>query len=407
MDKESYYQLERTQGSKSIFLAFLSILGGIFLSAALCSQLSELAFGWSPTSTARQCFYFPSESISFIEYLDRESLKQLLLEHSFFGNDSLYFDLGGENTGTTELLPSKVSEQAPPQSGVEAPGEALNESDIYFYDYSRKRAGELALLPYDLSAGSKPGEVLLSNTTAYEIDPNEYLERDYPIRSDITDKPLVLIVHTHGTESFSTEGEVSISGDSQRSADTDENIVAIGRVMSELLNESGIPTLHCEIMHDLESYRSSYDLCADTIQKYLAEYPSIKYVFDVHRDAIARQNGDIIKPLCLIDGKLTAQVMLLVGTNEKGADHPNWADNLTVAAKLQSKLTEKYERLARPINIRGASFNEQFTPGSLLIEIGSSGNTLSEAKNAARLLTYSIAEMILENQSLTIQVSLN
>ena len=90
--------------------------------------------------------------------------------------------------------------------------------------------------------------------------------------------------------------------------------------------------------------------------------------------------------------------MLLVGTNEKGADHPEWESNLTIASKLQSKLIQKYKNFARPINIRGASFNEQFTKGSLLIEIGSSGNTLSEAKYAAKLLTYSIIEMIGENQ---------
>ena len=104
-----------------------------------------------------------------------------------------------------------------------------------------------------------------------------------------------------------------------------------------------------------------------------------------------------MKPVSLIDGKVAAQVMLLVGTNEKGADHPDWNENMTVAVNLQDKLTRSYANFARPINIRGASFNEQFTPGSLLIEIGSSGNTLSEAKYAAELLTYSIIDMIKGN----------
>jgi hypothetical protein len=83
---------------------------------------------------------------------------------------------------------------------------------------------------------------------------------------------------------------------------------------------------------------------------------------------------------------------------EKGADHPDWFDNFSVAAKLQARLTESYDRFARPINIRGASFNEQFTPGSLLIEIGYAGNTLSEAKTAAKWLTYELAAMILAEQ---------
>ena len=369
--------------------------GGLVLAAAVSSTVLGAAAGWSPPMTARNCFHFPAESAGFP---DSDGIKQFLLMKAFFGSDSLYFDLGGENTGKTSLSPAKSAKADEPQPSIEAPDLIPDGADIYSYDYSKHTPGELALLPYDLSGNPSPGEVLLSNTTSYDIDASEYPGRDYPIKSGITDSPLVLIVHTHGTESFAPEGVYSADQNSQRSGDPAKNIVAVGGVMAELLNEAGIPTLHCEIMHDLESYRNSYNLCADTIRKYLAEYPTIEYVFDVHRDAIARQNGDLVKPVCNIDGRLSAQVMLLVGTNEKGADHPDWEDNLTVAAKLQSKLTRKYENFARPINIRGASFNEQFTKGSLLIEIGSSGNTLTEAKNAARILTYSIIEMIEENQ---------
>ena len=370
--------------------------GGLVLTAALSAGVADLALGWSPTSTAKRCFEFPEEAV----IPDADGIRQFLLMKAFFGSDSLYFDLGDENTGKTRLSPARSAEESTPQGSLEAPEELIDENtDIYSYDYSRLKPGDAALLPYDLSGQPSHGEVLLSNTTSYEIDIGSYTERDYPITSPVTDEPLVLIVHTHGTESFAPEGAYSVkSGENLRSSDTSRNIVAVGAVMAELLNDAGIPTLHCETMHDLESYRSSYDLCADTIQKYLAEYPSIKYVFDIHRDAVTRQNGDIVKPVCNIGGRLTSQVMLLVGTNEKGADHPNWQSNLTVAAKLQQKLTSKYEKFARPINIRGASFNEQFTPGSLLIEIGSSGNTLSEAENAAKLLTYSIIEMIEENQ---------
>lgn len=374
-----------------------ALLGGIVLLTALGANGYRAAVGWSPTATARRCFHFPENSDLKSALPDRGEIRQFLLMKAFFGSDSLYFDKGEENTGETHLSPDELSDKTPPQSSLEAPDGIPEDADIYSYDYSKRRAGELALLPYDLS-GKRPGELLLSNTTSYDIDPALYPDRDYPIKSKITDEPLVLIVHTHGTESFAPEGEVSVKPGPSRSSDPESNMIAVGKVMSDLLNESGIPTLHCETMHDLESYRASYDLCADTIREYLAEYPSIKYVFDVHRDAVVRQNGDIVKPVCNINGSLSAQVMLLVGTNEKGADHPDWEDNLTVAAKLQSKLIGKYRNFARPINIRGASFNEQFTKGSLLIEIGSSGNTLSEAKYAARLLTYQIAEMILENQ---------
>jgi len=375
--------------------AFLAIVGGLAATALLGRVIESAVSTWSPTQTAHTCFYFPEAAV----LPDRESAGQMLMQAAFFGSDALLFDEGEENTGIdTSESPSPSDLSDTPHNPLIEPSERNPaDTNIYTYDYASLPDGALALLPYDLSGGADAGEILLSNTTAYDIAP-EIPATPYPITDAVTDEPLVLILHTHGTEAFAPEGASYVSPtDVQRSSDIRENIVAVGGVMADLLNDAGIPTLHCEIMHDLESYQRSYTLAADTIQKYLTEYPSIRYVFDVHRDAIVRTSGDLIRPLTVIDGELAAQVMLLVGTNEKGADHPDWMDNFTVAATLQSKLTATHEKFARPINIRGASFNEQFTKGSLLIEIGSAGNTLSEAKKAAEHLTYSLIEMIKEN----------
>ncbi len=379
--------------------ALASAVGGLMLSALLCHSLTTALSGWSPTETARQCFHFPSGTV----VPTNEDIGAFLLSAAFFGSDALYFDSGEENTGTEEpspVIPSKNSGEEAPQTPIgeqNLPGHGT--SYIYDYDRTKLKDGEFALLPYDLSGSPGYGEILLSNTTSYSPDIEAARSSEYPIPINLDEyseeHPLILIIHTHGTESYSPEGAISATAaDMQRSSDTTRNMIAVGSLMSELLNDAGIPTLHCDIMHDLESYTRSYDLAADTVQKYLTEYPSIKYVFDVHRDAIIRTNGDMLRPITTINGEIAAQIMLLVGTNEKGADHPEWETNFTVATKLQERLTQKYQRFARPINIRGASFNEQFTPGSLLIEIGSAANSLSEAKNAAKYLTYAIIDMI-------------
>lgn len=382
--------------------ALTAMVGGLMLCALTCHIISTAAAEWSPTETARECFRFPDEAT----LPDREGAAQLLLSAAFFGSDALYFDEGEENTGMTEpypVNPSNSHGEESPEAPIGEPSTPIpSDTDIYSYDRSLVPAGQLAILPYDLTSRADVGEVLLSNTTAYSIDINALLQAPYPIvtrpEEYSTDKPLVLIIHTHGTEAYSENGALYCSPSAvQRSSHTDENMIAVGAVMADLLNDAGIPTIHCEIMHDLESYTRSYNLAADTIQKYLAEYPSIKYVFDVHRDAIVHTNGDLIRPVTMINGEVAAQVMLLVGTNEKGADHPDWETNMTVAAHLQTRLSATYTRFARPINIRGASFNEQLTPGSLLIEIGSAANSLKEAKTAAKYLTYSIIDMIKDN----------
>ena len=94
------------------------------------------------------------------------------------------------------------------------------------------------------------------------------------------------------------------------------------------------------------------------------------------------------------DGKPVAQVMLVAGTNEKGADHPNWEQNLALAVRLQTVLNRRYADLARPISLRGASYNQNYTNGSLLIEIGSTGNTLEEAKASAALTAQALSDII-------------
>ncbi len=402
----SYYPPRTASGSATVqkFFSLISSSMGILLLMLLTAHTAETyALNWSPTETAKRCFSYPEQ----MWVPNSKEMAQMLLSAAFFGSDALYFDDGEENTGSdiaSEVLPSEISSEESPDKPLDSSMQSpFTQDNIYYFDRTLLGDGESALIPYDLSGSPKSGEVLLSNTTKYQIDTVEYLHRDYPIQIPYGEvsmsDPLVLIIHTHGTESYAPEGAISVSsGYVARDSDTSRNMIAVGKVMSDLLNDAGIPTLHCEIMHDLESYNRSYDLAADTIQKYLAQYPSIKYVFDVHRDAIVRENGDFIRPLTLINGECSAQIMLLVGTNEKGADHPDWETNMTVAAKLQNRLTSTYDRFARPINIRGASFNQQFNPGSILIEIGSAANTLNEAKTAAKYLTYSIIDMLKENQ---------
>ncbi len=379
----------------SIFSVSTAALGAFLLTLVLMYSLISTVAEWSVTETARICFRFPEKP----SLPSREDAVQMMLSAAFFGSDALYFDEGEENTGITEPYPSTSDNTHDvPQTPIGEPSTSLD-TLIYNFDRSKVPTGQTAIVPFDLTYGAKMGEILFTNTTAYEITAEEALEATYPIVTDLdnhsADEPLVLIIHTHGTESYSPHGALYTSPSAlQRSSDTRENMIAVGAVMAELLRDAGIPTLHCETMHDISSYTRSYDLAADTIQRYLRQYPSIKYVFDVHRDAIVRTNGDLIRPVTVINGEVSAQIMLLVGTDEMGADHAEWRDNLAVAVQLQRRLTQNYTRFARPINVRGASFNEQFTKGSLLIEIGSAANSLREAKTAAKYLTYSIIDMI-------------
>ncbi len=271
-------------------------------------------------------------------------------------------------------------------------------SDEIETDPPKESEYEYPLISRDLSQSDK-GLYYISNDTGHNPDTQALASAPaaiapYDFKSK---KPLVLILHTHGTEAYTAEGAdgYNDTGNLWRSNDTEENVVAVGAVMAQVLEENGIPTLHCQVMHDKDSYNDAYTYSAATIKKYLKQYPTIKYVFDVHRDAIISSDGTLIKGVTEIGGESVAQVMCVAGSDFKGADYPHWEANLAFALRLRAVLNEKEPTLCRPVYLRGAAYNLQYTNGgSLLLEIGSSGNTLNEAKRAAVHVAEALSKMI-------------
>lgn len=264
-------------------------------------------------------------------------------------------------------------------------------------------ADEYPIKPVDLSVDAEYG-LLASNETAYEIDLPSYLDDDLGIESVGAlaerygaDSPVVLIVHTHGTEAYAENSADSYSKkDNCRTTDVSKNVVAVGAVMAEYFNSVGIPTLHCTEMFDADSYIDAYDKSSAAVREFTAIYPSIRYVFDLHRDSVIESDLTKLRPLTVIDGELTAQYMCVIGTDERAGYHTEWERNLALACQLQSRLWQKSNSLTRRMSIRSASYNQLWAPGSLLLEIGSCGNTLDEAKACAKTVAEQLAAIILE-----------
>lgn len=256
----------------------------------------------------------------------------------------------------------------------------------------------------DISYQNGDGKVLFRNKTGKDIN-DKYIEKllsaEYPIIAEKSASPLVLIVHTHTTEAFAKDGiyhynpEKAVS--ETRSRDDGKNVIAVGDAFESVLNGMGIATVHCRDYHDIYVFSESYNHSYKTVSDYLNMYPSIRYVVDIHRDSVINTDGTKISPTAEIDGRPAAQVMILVGSDDKGLSHPKWEQNLTLAVKLQKRLVDKYPNLSRPVNIRGGRFNQQLSPGMLLLEIGSCGNTLAQAEYSARLVASEYGDMIKEN----------
>ena len=250
----------------------------------------------------------------------------------------------------------------------------------------------------DGTTGSYDGgnAVYIKNETDYAVDIPALLARKDPVRLS-GDQVQVLVMHTHGTESYTPTAQYNYTpSDTDRTTDCDYNVVRVGREITRLLNEKGIKTVHSETLNDSPAYSGSYNRALEDIAAYMKENPSIKLVIDVHRDAMVAQNGTKYKTVASIDGQQTAQLMLVCGTDGGGLVHDSWQDNLSFQLKLQQRLNTKWPGIMRPLNLRAARFNQHVTPGSMLLEVGTTGNTLEEALSSARLFAEGLAELLLE-----------
>lgn len=256
--------------------------------------------------------------------------------------------------------------------------------------------GELPIRGIDSGQSSVIGneKILINNGTNYSVSTAELLSEKLNI--DMTaNGPKVLIVHTHGSESYTAEGKTSYTeGTGDRNTDTNFNVVHVGDEMTKVFQKKGIEVIHDRTMHDCPSYNGSYTSSLEAIEQYKKKYPSIQIVFDVHRDAIVYSDGTKAKVVTEINGKNAAQLMFVVGTNEGGLKHDNWRENLKFAVQLQSTINKKYPSLMRGINLRRERFNGHTTKGSVIIEVGTSGNTLSEAVTGSKLAAEVIADFI-------------
>lgn len=234
----------------------------------------------------------------------------------------------------------------------------------------------------------------ISNETDYVVDAQTMASEKLKTKID-DNGPQVLIVHTHTTESYTDSGKTKYSSsDSNRTTDESKNVVAVGKVICDELNKKGINTIHNKTVHDYPSYNGAYGRSLATAKEELDKNPSIKVVLDVHRDGLVRADGTKLKVSADINGTPTAQLMLVIGTNASGLSHDGWRDNMVFASKIQSTANDLYPNLMRPLNLRQERFNQHLTSGSLILEVGSNGNTLNESIEGGKDIANVIAEVL-------------
>ncbi len=230
----------------------------------------------------------------------------------------------------------------------------------------------------------------IKNETSYVIDPASFLSQKPRLSSA---NPKVLIVHTHGSESYTPSSTYNYEQTGNyRTGDTNFNMIRVGKQLAEAIRSEGIEVIHDTSINDYPSYNDSYNKTGKVIERYLKEDKDIAMVLDIHRDALGDENN-IVRLATDIGSRKAAQVMIVCGT-DTNLDNPYWKQNLSLALYIQQNIEKNYPGFMRPVNLRKERFNMHLTTGSLLFEMGTNGNTLEEALLSADILGSELGKII-------------
>lgn len=296
--------------------------------------------------------------------------------------------------GESALL-SGWNRESPSASGDTASREAEPEPSLP--NTGSEGIVERFFQPNSSEVYAQAGGVYILNRTSKTLDVAALASAPLNIHLPQEGGPEILIMHTHGSEAYAQEGaDVYQETDTARTTDTQYNIIRVGDEIERIFTEMGLSVIHDRTLYDYPSYNGAYERSRKAVEQYLRDYPSIQIVLDIHRDALVGEDGTVYKAVTEIDGVKTAQVLMVMGSDDGGLPHPNWDKNLSLSMRIQHRMNTLWPGLSRPTILRSSRFNQQLSQGSILVEVGSHGNTLQEALAGARNFARAAGQVFLE-----------
>ena len=237
-------------------------------------------------------------------------------------------------------------------------------------------------------SGLKFENFYVNNKSGIDLNIAEELSKKPDISIKKDGSPQVLIYHTHTCESFMDKDQgCYFESFYPRTEDKRFSVVRVGDAICESLKKAGIGSIHDTTCHDSPSFSGSYKRSAETIDRNLAEHPSIQVTIDIHRDTIGNNERGKIKPTFRIGDKKAAQIMIMSGCDLDGSmNFPDWEFNLRFALRLQKSAETLYPGMTRSLFFGPVKYNMNKTHSSLLIEVGTEVNTLNEAVYSGTLI---------------------
>ena len=202
----------------------------------------------------------------------------------------------------------------------------------------------------------------------------------------VTGDPLVIIYHTHSSESYMPYQESNY-----HRVEEEGTVRDVGNVLEAELKKKGINVIHDKTIHDRPSYNESYSRSLGTVQSLIKKYPTAVYVIDLHRDAAGASATE--GKYLTIDGTRTAKFSLVVGKANE-----NYVELYGFAKKISQTAESLHKGYGGPIIEKDYNYNQYVSNRALLLEVGNNKNTIEEARACGVRFAEVLAQVIKSEQ---------
>nr|WP_300093394.1 stage II sporulation protein P [Sedimentibacter sp.] len=259
-----------------------------------------------------------------------------------------------------------------------------NEKPLEIYDESDTTTQDAAKTVYLANNRKEDFFKIVESKTSRSSGPRDLFLDAASINENLN----LIIYHTHGTESYHPD-----EGSNFRSLDESKNVTGIGNIVAANLEGNGINLTHLQEYNDYPDYNSSYANSNYAVSQILSNSKK-NVLIDIHRDG-AEENSEYEAVLSQVKTTYIKDRAAATCTLVVGDKNGNYKQVQQTADKLYAIAEEMYPGLFRKIIVRpGAYFNQYLSNQSMLIEIGSSLNTLDEAQYSAELVSQVLLEYI-------------
>ncbi|MBQ9019180.1 MAG: stage II sporulation protein P [Bacilli bacterium] len=236
------------------------------------------------------------------------------------------------------------------------------------------------------------------DNTIRKTDPIKLMKYDYQKYINTNDtkevineetNPIIYLYNTHQSEEYKPSNYAEFS--------VNPTVIMNNYILEDIFNKNGYKTIVEEksikevLNNNNWNYTNSYKASRIFLEDTIIKYPSLKYFIDIHRDSVSKDKTTIT-----IKDKNYAKVLFIVGL-----ENPKYQDNLYFTERINNKINELYPGLSKGIYKKSGPgvngiYNQDFSPYTILIEIGGYENTTTEVLNTTIAFSKCFMEVINE-----------